>query len=399
MLRIVADANIPASKEAFSPFGEVTLLPGREITRAHLQETDVLLVRSVTRVDAALVEDTPVRFVGTATAGTDHVDVKALRQLEIAFASAPGSNATSVVDTVLASLLALAADRGVGLAGRTLGVVGVGQVGRRLIPRARALGLAIVASDPPLAASGGVPGVDLVSLETVLHQADILTLHTPLSTPETSACPTLGMIDAEALASMKPGAWLVNAARGRIVDGGALAAALDRRQLEAAVLDVWPNEPSPDPDLIRRVDLGTPHIAGYSFDGKLAGTRQLEAALRAWSEAPPPPWDASAWLEPPSPLGVDAPATPADARDPVQQAAWLDALARQAYDVRADDARFRSAMHAADDRATAFSHLRKTYPVRRELATYTVRGAIPDTLSEAVHIGLAMAPVGRENAR
>ena len=390
MLRLVADANIPAAREAFSAFGEVRLLPGRDIVREDLRQADALLVRSVTRVDAALLEGTPVRFVGTATAGTDHVDAEALRQLGIAFASAPGSNATSVVETVLAALLALAADRGVGLAGRTLGVVGVGQVGRRLIPRARALGLEVVASDPPLAASGGAPGVTLVGLAEVLEAADIVTLHTPLSTPQASAHPTAGMIGAEALQAMRPGAWLVNAARGRIVDGAALAEALDARQLGAAVLDVWPNEPVPDPALIDRVALATPHIAGYSFDGKLAGTRQLEAALRAWVEDAPPPWDASAWLAPPAPLGVDAPAAPRQPRDARQQAAWLDALARQAYDVRADDARFRSALHDAADRAGAFAALRKDYPVRREMAAFTVRGAVPDALRDAVRTGLAM---------
>ncbi|GAB5533797.1 MAG: 4-phosphoerythronate dehydrogenase PdxB [Rubricoccaceae bacterium] len=390
MLRLVADANIPAALEAFSGFGEARLLPGREIERRHLVDADVLLVRSVTRVDAALLEGTPIRFVGTATAGTDHVDADALRQLGVAFASAPGSNATSVVEYVIAALLALASDRGVGLAGRTLGVIGAGQVGSRLIPRARALGLHVVASDPPLDASRGLADVVLVELAEVLHRADILTLHTPLSTPETSAHPTLGMIDAEALQTIRPGAWLVNAARGRVVDGIALAEALGRRQLGAAVLDVWPKEPDPDPELVERVALGTPHIAGYSFDGKLAGTRQLEAALRAWVEDPPLPWDASPWLEPPSPLVVTAPAAPADASDPVQQAAWLHAVARQAYDVRADDARFRSALRDADDRASAFTTLRKTYPVRREWSNYSIQGVIPEPLREAVRIGLAM---------
>ncbi|MEO0556576.1 MAG: 4-phosphoerythronate dehydrogenase [Bacteroidota bacterium] len=388
MLRIVADANIPAARDAFAPFGEVRLMPGREITRAALQAADVLLVRSVTRVDAALVEGTPVRFVGTATAGTDHVDAEALRQLEIAVASAPGSNATSVVEYVLAALLGLAADRGVGLAGRTLGVVGVGQVGSRLIPRARALGMEIVASDPPLAEAGGRPGVDLVGLAEVLHHADILTLHTPLSTPETSAYPTLGRIGAEAIHALRPGAWLVNAARGRIVDGPALAEALGTRQLEAAVLDVWPTEPSPDPELVAQVDLATPHIAGYSFDGKVAGTRQLEAALRAWVGDPPSPWDASPTLASSGPLLAEAPPAAGDLADPVQQAAWLDGLVRQAYDVRADDARFRAAMHT-EDRASAFTALRKTYPVRREWARTTVRGSIPEPLRDAVRIGLA----------
>ena len=396
MLHLVADANIPAAREAFAGFGEVRLLPGREITRDALAAADVLLVRSVTRVDAALLEGTPVRFVGTATAGTDHVDGDALRQLGVAFASAPGSNAASVVDYVLAALLALASSRGEGLAGKTLGVVGAGQVGRRLVPRARALGLEVVASDPPLAASGADVGVPLVGLAELLAAADVVTLHTPLTTPAESDHPTLGLIGDESLAAMAPGAWLVNAARGRIVDGGALARSLDRRHLAAAVLDVWPGEPEPAPGLVRRVAVGTPHIAGYAFDGKVAGTRMLERALRDWhrpppTPTPPAPWDARPTLAPPSPLVVDAPPAPADAHAPAQQAAWLHALARQAYDVGADDARFRTALSGASDRAAAFAALRKAYPVRREWSGYAVRGAVPAPLRRAVREGLGMA--------
>ena len=396
MLRLVADANIPAAQDAFAAFGAVRLLPGREITRAELATADVLLVRSVTRVDAALLEGTPVRFVGTATAGTDHVDLDALRRLGVAFASAPGSNAASVVDYVLAALLALAAGRGDGLAGRTLGIVGVGQVGRRLARRAQALGLTVVASDPPLAAAGSDVGVPLLGLADVLAQADIVTLHTPLTTASESDHPTHGLLGADALAAMAPGAWLVNAARGPIVDGGALAHALDRRRLAAAVLDVWPGEPAPDADLVRRVAIGTPHIAGYAFDGKVAGTRALEQALRRWRPGPTEPWDSGPTLAPPAPLVVHAPPAPSDPGDPAQQAAWLHALARQAYDVGADDARFRAALastedRGAQDRAAAFAGLRKAYPVRREWSEYAVQGVVPPSLRRAVRGGLGMA--------
>jgi erythronate-4-phosphate dehydrogenase len=150
----VADANIPFAEEAFGPYGPVRRLPGRAITHTDAAEADVLLVRSVTRVEAALLDGTPVRFVGTATAGTDHVDEGWLREAGIAFASAPGSNAESVVEYVLAALLALAAGRGEGLRGRTLGVVGAGQVGSRLIPRVGALGLRVLACYHPLEVSG-----------------------------------------------------------------------------------------------------------------------------------------------------------------------------------------------------------------------------------------------------
>ena len=377
-LRILADANIPHAADAFGALGPVRTLPGREITHAALMEADVLLVRSVTRVDAGLVAGTPVQFVGTATAGTDHVDRAALARAGVAFASAPGSNAASVVDWVLAGLLAVAADRGETLAGRTLGVVGVGEVGGRLVPRARALGLEVLACDPPRAAAGAA---GLVEWAEVVDRADIVTLHTPLTTPAESAWPTLDLIhDA---GQLRPGAWLVNAARGRVVTAGAALALATSRPV---LLDVWPREPSPASDLVSAAALATPHIAGYAVDGKVAGTRMLADALRQWLAASGeavPPWDAAGVLAAPGPLAAPAggPAT-----------AWLDALARQATDVRADDARFRAALAGAtgDERAAAFADLRKTYPPRREMSRYAVRGAVPDALRQPVAAGLGM---------
>lgn len=390
-LHIVADANIPAAQDAFGALGEVHTLPGREIYREAVRHADVVLVRSVTPVDAALVEGTAVRFVGSATAGTDHVDADALEALGVAFAHAPGSNATSVVEYVIAGLLATAADRGEGLEARTLGVVGAGQVGGRLVPRARALGLRVVVSDPPLETAGRTD-LPFVALADLLRQSDVVSLHTSLTTAAESPWPTLGLLDAEALALLPADAWLVNAARGRVVDEAALRREAARR---VCVLDVWPDEPSPDPALVRAAVLGTPHIAGYSLDGKLAGTVMLAAALRTWvarqSGVEPAPWDAEAALAPASPLVVDAPRLPVTTE--ADRARWLDALVRQAYDVRADDARFRAAMRSApteDTRADAFAHLRKAYPIRREWARYAVRGEVPPVLRAAVRDGLAM---------
>ena len=379
MLRILADANIPLAAEAFGALGTVRTLPGRDVTRAALAATDVLLVRSVTPVDGALVDGTPVRFVGTATAGTDHVDRAALARREIAFASAPGSNAASVVDWVLAGLLAVAADRGDELAGRTLGVVGVGQVGGRLVPRARALGLDVVACDPPLS-EAGAPG--LVTLGELLERADVVTLHTPLTTPAESRWPTLGLIHDPG--QLRPGAWLVNAARGRVVTAAAVRALAATRPV---LLDVWPGEPAPAPDLVAAAALATPHVAGYAIDGKVAGTRMLAEALRQWLAGQGDAPEAG-----PAALALDAP-PPAQAPRGGTGAPWLDALARQATDVRADDARFRAALAGAAserERAAAFAELRRTYPARREMSQVTVRGAVPDALRQPVEAGLGM---------
>ena len=207
-LRIVCDANIPAAEDAFGPFGPVRLMPGAAISREALRDADVLLVRSVTRVDEALVSGTPVRFVGTATAGVDHVDADALARLGVAFASAPGSNATSVGEYVLAALLELADAQGLDVTALTLGVVGAGQVGGRLLLRAEALGMRVLVCDPPRAAAGEADH-DYRPLADVLAGSDIVTLHTPLTGPDDSPWPTRGMIRREALAVMRPGAVLV----------------------------------------------------------------------------------------------------------------------------------------------------------------------------------------------
>ena len=379
-LRLLVDANIPHAEAAFGGVGSVRTLPGRAITRETLEDVDVLLVRSVTPVGAALLDGTPVQFVGTATAGTDHVDRAALEERGIAFASAPGSNAASVVDYVLAALLAVASDRGEALGGKTLGVVGVGEVGGRLVPRAQALGLRVLACDPPRAVAGCTDR-GYLGLDAVLTEADVVTLHTPLTRPGESPWPTLGLIDADAASRMKPDAWLVNAARGRVVTTeAALALAASR----PVVLDVWPTEPEPDPALVEIAALATPHVAGYAADAKTRGAAMIAAALAAWAGGQP-------WTPP------EGGATVIDAPDlaaatPGEQTRWLDALVRQAYDVRADDARFRAALAGTtgDARAAAFAALRKDYPVRRELDRFVVRGPVPEELREAVTVGLGI---------
>lgn len=374
MLRLTADANIPLAADAFGDLGPVTLVPGRDITRDVLVETDILWVRSVTRVDAGLLSGTPVRWVGSATAGTDHVDQEALARLGIAFAAAPGSNAASVVDWVLAGLLATARDRGESLDGKTLGIVGVGAVGSRLAPRARALGLAVRMCDPPRQQAGAE---GLVGLSDLLHESDIVTLHVPLTDSRTSRWPTRGLIDEAVAEQMPPTAWLVNAARGGVVTA---EAALRLARSRPVLLDVWPGEPTPQPALVEAAALATPHIAGYAWDGKVRGTEMLAHALRQWLGRE------DTWAPEPGPAPVlQAPA-------PASAVAWLDALVRQGYDVRADDRRFRTALAEAPDPARAFADLRRSYPHRRELSAHRVRGPVPASLSLAVAQGVGLSP-------
>lgn len=383
-MRLLADANIPDARNAFSPFGEVETRPGGQIDAEALRYIEVLLVRSVTPVNEALLRESPVRFVGSATIGTDHVDREYLAEAGIAFAHAPGSNAESVVEYVLAALLATHADRGEALRGKTVGIVGGGQIGGRLARRLPALGMQVLVCDPPLAERAEAQGVHHAyhSLDTLLDSADVLTLHPPLT--RTGPHPTHHLIGRAELERMKPGAWLVNASRGAVVDNVALRDALASDHLAGAVLDVWENEPTPDPDLLARCAIATPHIAGYSFDGKIQGTLMLARALADHLGRPhDPSWDAL--------LAPDALAPLTLPEADLDETAWLDALVRQAYDLRADDARMRPlARLDAPARAEAFQALRRDYPRRRSFAWHRLAASEPADRREAVRLGLGL---------
>ncbi|MDP3814252.1 4-phosphoerythronate dehydrogenase PdxB [Pseudomonas sp.] len=360
-MRIVADENIPLLDEFFAGFGEIRRLPGRAIDAAAVADAELLLVRSVTRVDRALLQGSKVSFVGTCTIGTDHLDLDYFQQAGIAWASAPGCNARGVVDYVLGSLLLLAEQQGVDLATRTYGVVGAGQVGSRLIKVLRALGWRVLVCDPPRqAAEGG----DFVSLQQVVAECDVLSLHTPLE-PEGEHA-TRHLFDAARLAQLKTGAWLINASRGAVVDNQALRQLLPQRTDLQVVLDVWEGEPQADVELAALCRIATPHIAGYSLDGKLRGTAQIYQALCrhlavtssvSLEQLMPAPWL--------SELAIAASADPSWA---------LATLCRAVYDPRRDDADFRRSLQGdAPARRAAFDGLRKHYPMRREIDGLSIR--------------------------
>ncbi|MGI9175852.1 MAG: 4-phosphoerythronate dehydrogenase [Rhodothermales bacterium] len=380
-LRIVADENIPFAQTALEGLGTVRTLPGRAITPADVRDADALLVRSVTQVDAALLANSTVQFVGSATIGTDHVDGAYLGKRGIAFAHAPGSNAESVVEYVLAALLRFSVTRGEALRGKVVGIVGCGHIGGRLAERLPALGLRVLKNDPPLAAKQG--GGAFVGLADVLREADVVTLHVPLT--RRGAHATYHLIGEEELAQQHKEGWLINASRGPIVDGVALEAARASRRPSALVLDVWEGEPTPDPDLLRRTHLATPHIAGYSYDGKVQGTVMLYDALTAQFGLPKR-WDVQAAFAP-SPedhLTLDPP-------DPaLSETAWLDALVQQMYAIEADDARLRDMLaKPAEAHAAHFTDLRKRYPRRRAFSRHTLAAeSVPEPYRRAVEEGL-----------
>ena len=387
-LKIIADQNIPCVEAAFGSLGTVTSLRGHRISRDDVADADVLLVRSVTPVTPELLRGSSVRFVGSATIGTDHVHQDFLEEAGIAFAHAPGSNADSVADYVVAALLVLARRQQVRLSDRTVGIVGCGNIGGRLARRLSALGLEVLRNDPPRAEAEDRPN-DFRSLEAVLRKADILTLHVPLTVE--GRHPTRHLIGEEELRQVRDSTWLLNTSRGSVIDAGPLQTATEEGRLGGLVLDVWPNEPTPAPALVQATDLATPHIAGYAYDGKVRGTRMLYEALCDHLGVEPT-WGPEAVLTPDDPDTLRC--VPPDPRLPATDA--LHRLARQAYDVTEDDARLRSALNgSSEERAAAFRRLRKTYPRRREFQQHSVpRTAIPEDLQPAVAEGLTMQLTG-----
>ncbi|MGB5177195.1 MAG: 4-phosphoerythronate dehydrogenase PdxB [Gammaproteobacteria bacterium] len=382
-MKIIADENIPCVQQAFASLGEVSLLPGRSMQAEQVCTADILLVRSVTRVDASLLQGSSVRFVGSATIGFDHVDRDYLQQRDIGFATAPGSNATSAAEYVVSALMVLSAQQGFELAGKTVGIIGCGNVGARVHRRLSALGMHCLVNDPPLQASAGHD--DFVSLDAAL-QADIVTLHVPLT--KSGPYPTWYLLDAAALGRLKPGASLINTARGAVVDNRALDALLAVRDDLSVVLDVWENEPSISATLLQKVALGTAHIAGYSYDGKLRGTEMIyRAACDYFSR--PVQWHAADELQ--RAASIDLRLHDSDDVLAVARAAVL-----ACYDIREDDARLRATLSLpVTERAPAFDRLRKDYPLRREFSESTVLlGEPARALAQLLSgLGFELAPI------
>lgn len=370
-LHIVADHNMPNLERLFGPLGRVTALPGRTITRADLSDCDILLVRSVTRVDAALLAGSRVRFVGSATIGTDHIDLDYLAAEQISFAHAPGCNAASVAQYDLAVLAALRPK----WRSATLGILGGGNVGGRVARLLGALGADVVLCDPFLATGQSCP---LVGLNELL-QRDIVLLHAPLT--DTGPHPTAHLIGAAQLAALRPGTLLVNAGRGGVIDSAALLAALEAGTDLEVALDVWEDEPLIDDALLARVALASPHIAGYSVEGRSNGSAMIAAALRRWLGVEQGGSDAVDDQRPVAPLGeVDN----------------LNGAVLASYQPRDDDARLRVALASCNDdrqRAEAFDRLRREYPPRREFRHYQLAATGSQLRSELALLGFALAPL------
>ncbi|MGM0767324.1 MAG: 4-phosphoerythronate dehydrogenase PdxB [Pseudomonadota bacterium] len=361
---IVADENIPLLDSFFGDIGDIRRVSGRTLSPEDVSDADILLVRSVTRVDEALLKDSRVRYVGTSTIGTDHVDLAWLESRRIAFSAAPGCNANSVAEYVL-SVLSLYAEK----QGRddwetlSVGIVGAGNVGSELARKLEKLGFTVRLCDPPRAEQEEGGEELFCSLDEAL-ECDVISLHTPLVRESTH--PTFHMINAEKLDRLTAGQLLINTSRGEVIDSPALLERLQGANAPTVVLDVWEQEPRINPQLVDRVWLATPHIAGYSLEGKVQGTEMVYQALCRFLGLPVRKKAAQYLPEPAlSKLSFTSAAEEMDAGN---------IALRSCYDPRRDDARLRLTMDLpVEDRGTAFDRLRKNYPVRREFSSVKIQ--------------------------
>ncbi|EQB99954.1 4-phosphoerythronate dehydrogenase PdxB [Photorhabdus temperata] len=354
-MKILVDENMPYAEQLFQQLGDVHAISGRPVPEGALDNADAFMVRSVTKVNEELLKGSTIKFIGTATAGTDHVDQQWLSQAGIGFSAAPGCNAIAVVEYVFSALMLLAERDNFELKDKVVGIIGVGNVGSRLAERLSTLGIRTLFCDPPRAERDDAG--EFWPLEKLVKEADILTFHTPLN--KSGPYKTLHLAGAELLSALPDNRILINASRGEVVDNQALLAELKRGKKLSVVLDVWEPEPDLSLPLLELVDIGTPHIAGYTLEGKARGTTQVfEAYCRflgqprkvALSELLPEPDFSRVALH-----------------GNVTQST-LKRLIHLVYDVRRDDTPLRQVAGQKGQ----FDLLRKNYLERREWSSLTV---------------------------
>jgi erythronate-4-phosphate dehydrogenase len=352
-MKIVVDRKIPFIKGVLEPYAEVLYLEASVISRAELLDTDALIIRTRTKCNEKLLAGTRVRFIASATIGYDHIDMEYCRAHGIAWTNAAGCNSSSVQQYIAAALIHLAEEFKLELSEKTIGIVGVGNVGTKVAALCKAFGMTVLLNDPPRERREG-PGA-FVSLETILKSADIITLHVPLNRGGEDN--TLHLVDEQFLDKMRPDQILINSSRGEVVKGDALKSSLKQKHIAECILDVWEHEPEIDTELLGLVEIGTPHIAGYSADGKANGTSMSVRALSRFFNLSLDNW---------FPSDVPGPATTAFELDctGMSDQAVLANLIHRTYDILSDDARLRLS-------PATFERQRGEYPLRREFSTYT----------------------------
>lgn len=371
-MKTVIDKNIPFIKGALEKCSDIVYLEGNAITNADVRDADALIVRTRTKCNADLLEGSKVRFIATATIGFDHIDAKYCDAHGIAWTNAAGCNSSSVQQYVAAALLHLAKTFGFELNKKTIGIVGVGNVGSKVERLCRAIGMNVLLNDPPRARGEGSAG--FVPLDEILQRADILTFHVPLNREGVDK--TYHLVDGHFLSRLRKDQIVINSSRGEVVDTAALKSILKEKRIAGCVLDVWENEPEIDAELLGLVNIGTPHIAGYSADGKANGTSMSVQALSKFFHLGLDTWY-PAEVPLPQRTSIDIDCSDLDDQE------ILRTLVHTTYDILADDRRLRNSPQT-------FEKQRGDYPLRREFPIYRVHtiGA-SDTILRAIKaIGL-----------
>ena len=361
-MKVVCDSHIPFLKGALEPYCDVVYASGQDIGPDMVKDADALIVRTRTRCDSKLLEGSKVRFIATATIGYDHIDTAWCEANGIRWTNAPGCNSWSVQQYIGSLLVNLSRAFGFNFKERTIGVVGVGNVGGKVARLAALLGFRVLLCDPPRALKEG--NGQFISLDEIIKQSDIITLHVPLIRDGQDA--TFHMIDCARLAAMNKNQILINSSRGEVVDNVALKRALADRKILAASLDVWENEPRIDSELLSLLFTGTPHIAGYSVDGKATGTTMCVQALGKFFDLPCREWEVAEVPESIQPAEFSI-----DTTGKTPQEVLADAII-YTYNVRNDDTALMTDI-------TSFEKLRSNYPVRREFPAFSVKLLNDDT--------------------
>ncbi|NOH70412.1 4-phosphoerythronate dehydrogenase [Vibrio pectenicida] len=370
-MKILIDENMPYAEQLFSQIGEVILKPGRTLIADDLVDIDALMIRSVTRVNETLLaKANKLRFVGTATAGMDHIDKVLLKEKGIFFTAAPGCNKVGVAEYVVSVIMVLAQQHGFSIFDKTIGIIGAGQVGSYLQQCLEGIGVEVIINDPPKEGAGD--SRTFTSLNLLLEQADIISIHTPIV--RDGDHPTHHLFNQDVLDKLRADQILINAARGAVIDNAALKTRLYKQDGFIAALDVFEFEPEVDMDLLPLLAFATPHIAGYGLEGKARGTTMifnryceyLNNNLRAHENE----------LLPKAPVP-----------ELVLERAWdettLHNLTQLIYDVRKDDSLFRREI----GNNGAFDRMRKNYWDRREYSALTLRGNIETNLRPLAKLG------------
>lgn len=355
-MKIVIDDKIPFIRDTFEPYADVIYCKGSLIDKDLVSDADALIVRTRTKCNKTLLSGSKVKIVATATIGFDHIDTAWCEDNGIKWVNAPGCNSGSVMQYITASLFFLASKHSLDLRSLTLGVVGVGNVGTKVVAAAKAIGMKVLQNDPPRKRKEGLNS--FISLDKLLAQSDIVTFHVPYT--KEGHDKTHYLINSENLFTMKEGSILINSSRGEVVDNTALLGALKKEYLSGAVLDVWEAEPNADKRLIERVDISTPHIAGYSVDGKANGTIKAVHEVAAVLGLPLTEW---------VPLSLPQPANPVIDLTPFIKSCTAVELTNLAvkttYPIAKDNSEFKK-------NPEMFESLRDNYWKRREFGSYTV---------------------------